>query len=155
MEQSEIRLRPSGAYILLVNMKYFVVLILLRVIMLYLPENIDQYLLYLVPIPILMLCYNMAYWYMIRYRISKDQLIVRKGVFNLKTDYLELYRVKDLEMQQNIIMRVFKIMIIKLNTSDHTHPLLELKGIKYSNLAEVLRELVLIARKKYRVYEVD
>ncbi|NJN26768.1 MAG: hypothetical protein HC819_12745 [Cyclobacteriaceae bacterium] len=45
--------------------------------------------------------------------------------------------------------------MVKLITYSYSQQILELWGVKYSNLTKIMREVVLIAGKKYRVYEVD
>ena len=66
-----------------------------------------------------------------------------------------MYRIKDFDQKQSLIMRIIKIMHIRLMTSDISHPMLELKGIPVSNITDVIRELVEKSRKENRVYAID
>jgi hypothetical protein len=70
-------------------------------------------------------------------------------------DFLEMYRVKDFDQRQSLIMNILGIMHIRLMTSDISHPMLEMKGIPTSNIADVLRALVEQSRKENRVYAID
>lgn len=114
-----------------------------------------QELAFLSIIPMAICMYRIIYWRLVRYEISTSQIKYRRGVFYLKVDFLELYRVKDLDQRQSFIMRLLRIMHIKLMTSDKSHPVLELTGIPVSNIPDILRELVETSRKINRVYEVD
>ena len=51
--------------------------------------------------------------------------------------------------------RIFNVMKITLKTSDATHGIFELKGLKHSDLTERLRNQVEKYRRETRVYEVD
>jgi len=96
-------------------------------------------------------------WYIstIKYSFYDGQIIFNRGILSKKTDYLELYRVKDYNKYQSILMRIFRVMKITLNTSDNTHRVFVIDGIRKSNLAEELRLEVEKYRKERRVYEVD
>jgi uncharacterized membrane protein YdbT with pleckstrin-like domain len=99
--------------------------------------------------------YRMLYWRLVRYEISPEQIKYTRGVLQRKIDFLEMYRIKDFDQRQSLIMNMLGIMHIRLMTSDISHPMLEIKGIPKSNIAEVLRELIEQSRKENRVYAID
>ena len=76
-------------------------------------------------------------------------------VFNFKADYLEIYRIKDYEVNQPFFMRLFSIMHLSISTSDNSHPVFTFEGIEKSDFPEALRGLVEKARRDNRVYEID
>lgn len=91
----------------------------------------------------------------IKYDISEDQLNYTRGVFSIRTDYIELYRVKDFSKTRSFVLRIINAMSITLDTSDKSHPRFHMIGIPKSNLLETLRDLVEQARIDKRVFEVD
>ena len=97
----------------------------------------------------------MLYWRSIRYEISSRQIKYSRGVFQRQVDFLEMYRIKDFDQRQSLVMNMLGIMHLRLMTSDISHPILEMKGIPKSNIADVLRELIEQSRKENRVYALD
>lgn len=79
-----------------------------------------------------------------KYQISKDELIITKGFFNRHTDSVELYLLKDPDMQESLWQRIFKVGTIgvKIDSSSKSNRagmLIELKNIR--NVAEVRKLL--------------
>jgi len=91
----------------------------------------------------------------VRYEISPEQIKYTRGVLQVKIDFLEMYRIKDFDQRQSLIMSMLGIMHIRLMTSDISHPMLVMKGIPKSNIADVLRELIEQSRRENRVYAID
>jgi uncharacterized membrane protein YdbT with pleckstrin-like domain len=152
MSQKAFILRPTFSYSLLRSLDLIAVSVLIVLVSSFF--NI-QALAFLVIPPMAVCIYRIIYWRLVRYEISTSQIKYRRGVFQLKVDFLELYRVKDFDQRQSFIMRLLRIMHVKLMTSDKSHPVLELTGIPVSNIPDVLRKLVETSRKINRVYEVD
>lgn len=78
------------------------------------------------------------------YKISKDELIITKGFFNRRTDTVELYLLKDPDMQETVWQRIFKVGTIGVkidshSTSNRAGMYIEMKNIK--NPAEVRKLL--------------
>lgn len=156
-----ISLKPSLLFAFLDSFKYFILSFLLmgsiKIISSYLPV-INPYLIYLNVfslIPLLLAARNIIYWRMVKYEVNANQIKFSRGILNYKVDYLELYRVKDFETQQPLLLRIFNLMNLTLATSDQSHPSLVLQGIQESNLPDIIRDLVQRARTKNRVLEVD
>ena len=152
MNQIKVILRPALSFAILksINLIAFSIVILLLSVYF----NF-QAIVFLVFFPIILLVYRIFYWRMVKYEISSTQIKYTRGVFHIKMDFLEMYRIKDFDQRQSLIMRLLNIMHINLMTSDITHPVLELKGIPKSNISDILRRLVQKSRKENRVYEVD
>ena len=106
-------------------------------------------------LPTMAIIYRIIYWRRVRYEISSNQIKFSRGVLNRQGDFLEMYRIKNFDQKQSLIMRIFSIMHLRLMTSDISHPILELKGIPVSNVADVIRQLVEKSRKLNRVYAID
>lgn len=90
-----------------------------------------------------------------KYIISKEQVIYKRGIFSIATDYLELYRVKDYKEYRPFFMRLISTMKVTLFTSDRSKRYLKMEGIPNSPVVAKLRELVELNRGLKRVYEVD
>lgn len=74
-----------------------------------------------------------------RYIITNRKLITRKGLFNLKEDEVELYRVMDKKAEFPLTQRIFGCGTVILHAKDSDSPTKELKSVK--NPREVLRIL--------------
>lgn len=106
------------------------------------------------------LCFGIA-WYQflsnqnICYYLTQEVFKIRSGLFSLQTHQIELFRVKDYVVNQPFLMRVFNIMTIQLFTTDVNSKVIHLAGIPFSNLADDIRDLVLEARVKNRIFELN
>jgi uncharacterized membrane protein YdbT with pleckstrin-like domain len=91
-----------------------------------------------------------------KYELTTERLRLRYGVFNKKTDELELYRVRDYKLDQPLFLRIFSLSNIVLTTSDKTHPSVVLEAITDGEeLREKLRKYVEACRTRKGVREVD
>jgi uncharacterized membrane protein YdbT with pleckstrin-like domain len=103
-------------------------------------------------IPAIMIIYRLVYWKQVRYEVTAEQIRYSRGIFHRHVDFLEMFRIRDFDQKQTLIMRMLGIMHIRLMTSDITHPELQLHGIPVSNIPDVLRQWIEDARIKNRVY---
>lgn len=99
--------------------------------------------------------YNFVYWRSYSYTIDNELLIFKRGVFTRREDYLELYRVKDISSVQPLLLRLFNLMHVYMDTSDHTHPTFSILGVEHDELTDQLRTLVERNRRDKNVYEID
>ena len=82
------------------------------------------------------------------YKISKDELMVTKGFLNRHTDTIELYLLKDPDMQESIWQRLFHVgtIIVKVDsrsTSSKAGSIIEIKNIKKcSEVRKLLRDYI-------------
>lgn len=113
------------------------------------------YIQWMAAVPFLYAVYRRVYFAILRYEVSQYQIKYYRGVFNYKTDFLEMYRIKDFAVERPLHLRIFGIMHVTLATSDNSHPIFRMEGIPSSNIPDVIRQLVERARKDKRVYEVD
>jgi len=90
------------------------------------------------------------------YELTSQRLRLYEGVLNRKIDEIELYRVKDTNIEQPFLLRMFGLGILNLKTSDRSHTDVALEAI--SDVAEVrehVRKHVETLRDQKRVREVD
>lgn len=97
--------------------------------------------------------YRFCYIRNIIHIITEETIKTRTGVFNYTFTTLELYRVKDYIVIQNIVMRIFKIMTLTLYTTDKMESILMMDGTPQSDLGDLIRDLVQRARVKSRIVE--
>ena len=154
-------IRPTLVYAVLLCVRYMMTAVVLWIGLSILQWHFPSlslllgYMKVVVGLPLTVMLYQFAYWRLVRYEVSADQIKYKRGVFNLREDYLELYRVKDFEKHQPIVLRLFGMMNFTVLTSDKSHPILVLRGIPDSNLPDIIRDLVQLSRVKNRVLEVD
>jgi uncharacterized membrane protein YdbT with pleckstrin-like domain len=90
------------------------------------------------------------------FELTTERVKMTEGIFSKVTETLELYRVKDIEVRQPFLYRVFGLENIVVNTSDLTSPLVLFEGIPTKvGLADKLRNQVEIIRAQKKVRELD
>ena len=83
--------------------------------------------------------YGIIYYRTILIEIFEDRIKVTKGVFSKSKSFMELYRIEDYEESQNLFMRIFNLMNVRLLTSDKSSPVLDFTGVPKSDIVEILR----------------
>ena len=102
-----------------------------------------------------------ALWHWIKtrsdvYELTTERILHSVGVFSRSTDTLELYRVKDITVEQPFVLRLFTLCNIAIHTSDHTNPVFVMPAMPFAaGLQDQLRALVEKRRDEKRVREVD
>jgi len=82
------------------------------------------------------------------YQITKDELIIKKGFFNRKTNTTELYLLKDPDLTESLLQRWLKIgtitVIIDTHSSgDKAGSVIVLKNVKNAlQVRKLLRDLI-------------
>ncbi len=88
--------------------------------------------------------------------LTDQRLIVVSGIFNRSTDYVELYRIKDVHLTQPFAERMLGLGTIHLRTSQDNAPVIDLAGmVDAQTLWNQIRGLVEARRKTMGVREVD
>ncbi len=119
------------------------------------PQNSGLYLMIFAGWMILPLTFFIARWVETRSRrmtISNQRLRLRTGVFNRKTEDLELYRVKDLSLEEPFWDRMVGMSNIRVYSTDISTSFIELRGLKNgASIYEQLRAAVEARRASRRV----
>jgi membrane protein YdbS with pleckstrin-like domain len=90
------------------------------------------------------------------YQLTDQRLLETKGLLFKDTDVLELYRVKDVGIQQPLLQRLLGCGTVILLTSDRSSPRVVLSAIRNPHaVAELLREFVERCRVAKGVREID
>lgn len=88
------------------------------------------------------------------YILTDEVLLVKTGILFRRTDNLELFRVKDFVITENLVMQVLNLMSLELLTTDLTGPVV-MQGIPKSAIAEVIRDRVQRARQHNQIVELN
>lgn len=124
-----------------VNMKYFLLslLIIPIPIILYMVMQ-SAFVLSLLIIPISWILVKVVQTSSIKIRITNQRMIISEGVFNRKTDELELYRVRDVGVEEPFFYRILGIGNVIVKSTDKTDPDILLKGFsKVHELKDIIR----------------
>jgi len=68
---------------------------------------------------------------------------------------LELFRIKDYIITQSLTKQIFKLMDLTLKGTDPENPVVHLVGIPESDIIDIIRERVLLARKNNNIVELN
>lgn len=79
------------------------------------------------------------------YTLEEDRLLVQSGILRRVTDELELFRVRDFQLNEPILLRFFGLGNLTLISSDRTSPTTHLLGI--SEITSVHNRMRLLVRE--------
>lgn len=106
--------------------------------------------------PIFIMYWNYLKTKNTRFELSSQRLLIRVGVFNKQTEQIELYRVKDIHLEEPLIMRIFGLGNIQLDTSDKDLSRTQLIAISNpGTLKDTIRHTVEQLRITRNVREMD
>ena len=121
-----------------------------------LPLYILWLLLFWLVIPLFIMLWQ---WLVVRntiYELTSERLRLRSGVLNKQLDEVELYRVRDYQLEQPFFLRLFGLGNITLQTSDRSHPAVRLRAVRDGEqLYEQIRRAVEHSRASKGVRELD
>jgi uncharacterized membrane protein YdbT with pleckstrin-like domain len=121
-----------------------------------LPLYVLWVLLFWLVIPLFIMLWQ---WLVVRntiYELTTERLKLRRGVLNKHLDEVELYRVRDYQLEQPFFLRLFGLGNIRLQTSDRSHPAVRLRAVRNGEqLYEQIRSAVEHSRASKGVRELD
>lgn len=104
----------------------------------------------------LFIIYRIIYTLTKKYEFNENRLIMKEGVFVRKTDYIELFRIKDIEIVEPLLVRLFRSCNVVFYTTDKSHPKLKLTYLKnFKNNEIILRNQIDKIIRSGRGREVD
>ncbi len=111
---------------------------------------------YLFTVVLLKLGYHVLKIRCTHYQINPEELQYTSGILRRKYEYIELYRIKDFQVDRPLIYRFFSLGNLIVYTSDKTTSVFRLEAIrKPEEVYTILRGLVELNRKEKHVYEID
>ncbi len=82
--------------------------------------------------------------------------MVQHGIFELRRNYLELYRVIDYDERQTVAERFFGIKTVSIYSGDRSTPRLDIIGVPADlDLVVAIRERVEYNKRRKGVYELS
>jgi uncharacterized membrane protein YdbT with pleckstrin-like domain len=88
--------------------------------------------------------------------ITNERVVTQTGVLSRITNEIELYRVKDIQLSEPFLLRMFGLSNLVLVTSDKSTPFINIKGVKDGNkLRKEIRTFVEERRDKKNIREID
>ncbi len=152
VQEVEIEIKPEKIYAVLLVIPHFAMALLIAVCSIQYSNNI-----FLIASTV----FAFVGWYKYlsilsaTYYLTGQQLIITRGVFARSINYLEIYRIKDILVNQPFWMKAFGLMNMTLLSFDTAEPLLALKGIRVSSLPQSIRNHVQECRQRNKVLTVD
>jgi uncharacterized membrane protein YdbT with pleckstrin-like domain len=168
-EAAYLNCRPSQ----ILNLRYFLLTLVLAPLFFLLKEpviqqipsgfipgklliHIHRFPVYLNVVLIFNLGYHVLDVWCTRYEISKGELKHYSGIMHRKHGYIELYRIKDFQVDKPLIYRFFRLGNLVVYTSDKTTPEFRLEAVRdVEDIYKVLRGLVELNRREKHVFEID
>ncbi|MCQ6957666.1 PH domain-containing protein [Mucilaginibacter aquariorum] len=97
------------------------------------------------------------FWFIrnIRYVITPETIRISTGIFFKRTDYVEMYRVKDYILTRPFLLQFCGLMNLTLKSTDPENPVIWLRGIPASELVDTLRTYVQHARLNNKIVELN
>lgn len=90
------------------------------------------------------------------YELTSQRLAFRSGVFNRRTEEIELYRVRDTSLDEPLLLRLFGAGNVVVFASDSSTPTLVLRAVKdASDVRQKLRTAVEAVRDQKRVRSIE
>lgn len=91
-------------------------------------------------------------WYRIasrQYRLTTERFFCCRGLISRHVDELELYRIKDVKMDQGVFDRMFNTGTVTIYSTDDTTPILHMEGIANpETVKEQIRAIYRSARQQ-------
>ena len=67
----------------------------------------------------------------VRYRLTTHRLFKEVGIISRRISEIELLRVDDLSVSQNLVQRIFDVGVVSLQTNDASDPRMDITGIRH------------------------
>jgi len=121
-----------------------------------LPVPVKGFVLFLLIVPIFYAVWNYLKIKFIHYKITTQRIISTTGMFSKNTEAIELYRVRDFEVFEPFLARMFGKGTIKVISADSTTPDYFVKAVpKPKELFDKLRTAVEARRDTKRVRGIE
>lgn len=100
----------------------------------------------LMALPIIFILWKIILIRSVKYQITNQRVVSKTGIFSKQTEMIELYRVRDLEVFEPFLFRIFGKGNLKLITADTSTPSFMLRAIP--NPQKLFDELRIAVEKR-------
>lgn len=146
----------EGSQSQVLNFGFFALLLIAVIVITVLSFMFFPPLLFLNAILLVFIFYKWLFIRSHKYKVTNERIFYTTGILSKKTDTLELYRVKDIDLTEPFIFRMFKLGIIEIDSADESSPRFYLKAVPNpKELMDKIRTHVEKRRDLKRVRGVD
>ena len=86
------------------------------------------------------------------YKLTEEKLLINTGLFSIKEEEIQLYRIMDVTLKCSLWQRIFGVGTIHCCSGDKTTPEFDIKDVKRpSEVKELLSKNIEIQRDKKRI----
>ena len=86
------------------------------------------------------------------YKLTDQRLVITSGVLNRKNEQIELFRVKDIDWEEPLMLRLFGLGRLTIRSTDSTDPIATLNALRGGEaVVDTFRGAVSRLRQKSRV----
>ena len=87
-----------------------------------------------------------------RYKLTEEKLLINTGLFSIKEEEIQLYRIMDITLKCSLWQRIFNVGTIHCCSADKTSPEFDIKDVKHpSNVKELLSKHIELQRDNKRI----
>ena len=91
-------------------------------------------------------------WTFTKYTLTEEKLLIRTGLFSIKEEDIQLYRITDLTLRSSFLQRIFGLGTIHCCSGDKTTPEFNIENVKnVSKVKELLSKQIEERRDKKRI----
>ncbi len=150
----------EGSQSQIVNFGHFLLALILMVLIVLLtfilPATLKGFALLLLILPVVYAIWKYLVIKFIHYKITTQRILASSGVFSKDIETLELYRVRDFELFQPFMIRLFGKGTIKIISADVSTPDFYIKAIPHTkDLLDKIRTAVEARRDTKRVRGIE
>ena len=89
-----------------------------------------------------------------KYSLSDDRIFLEKGLLNLKSEEVLLYRVRDIDLKMNLGQRITGVGTVCVYSSDASCPHLDIVNVKHPRQVKELIHQAVEDKRRMRTMEV-
>ncbi len=91
-----------------------------------------------------------------KYMLSDDRLFIEKGLLNLNTEEVLLYRIRDIQLSMSLWQRIFGVGTVCIYSSDKSSPHVDIENVKDPRaVKELIHRSVETAKDKRRMRSME
>ena len=83
--------------------------------------------------------YSIAQYFTYRYRIERDAVVVRSGVFQRNLRHIPFARIQNVSLHQNVLHRLFRVAEVRLESAGSAKPEAQMRVLRLADAQELER----------------
>jgi uncharacterized membrane protein YdbT with pleckstrin-like domain len=111
---------------------------------------------YLAGIFLLIYFYSMLDYSFWEYRFYDDYVVERRGILNVSEEMVNYFRIKSIKIEQPFWMRLFRLSIIHVTTSEQYKPFIKFYAVEnVQSFVDFLQNKTKMKRKENGIRDID